>query len=139
MPVFEDLAEPLDDMVATSDWRVFRLSRIVQQVAHAAAVQVGSQPVELQVLLAGASRLTGTVRATGSGSPVADARVTLVDGEGSTIGTTLTGPDGAYSFENLLEGEYTVSASGYPPVASRLTVAAGQQHTHDVQLGYPEG
>lgn len=50
----------------------------------------------------------------------------------------LTGPDGAYSFENLPEGEYTVIASGYPPVASRLTVAAGQRHTHDVQLGYPE-
>src|SRR5487761_954562 len=189
---------------------------------HASAVQVGSQPVELQVLLAGASRLTGTVRTAGSGSPlaaatvtladargdvvaarttddagsysfeetvpgsyslavsapsfrpvalpvtvaaatdttqdaelvaagrlagtvltgggsaVAGARVTLLDGEGSTVATMTTGPDGGYAFEDLPEGEYTVLASGYPPVASQLSIAAGRQHTHDVRLGYPD-
>ncbi len=189
---------------------------------RAAAVQVGSQPVELQVLLTGASRLTGTVRAagtgspltaatvtladtrgdivaaratdaaggyafeqmapggytlvvsapsfrpaalpvtvaggadttqdaelsaagrlegvvlTGSGTPVPEARVTLLGRDGGTTATMTTGPDGRYSFENLPDGEYTVTASGYPPVASRLRIESGRQRTHDVRLGYPQ-
>ncbi len=189
---------------------------------HASAVRIGGQPVELDVLLAGASRLTGTVRAAGTGvplpgatvtladmrgevvaavqtgpgglyliedlasgrytlalsapscqpaalpvtvadgqettqdaelrsgarvegtarsatgTPVPDARVTLLDSDGNVAGVATTGPDGSYSFENLAEGDYTVIASGYPPAASRLQISSGQPHSHDVQLGHPE-
>jgi hypothetical protein len=52
-------------------------------------------------------------------------------------GVAASGPDGGYSFENLPEGEYTVIAAGYPPAASRLKVAGGDQHSHDVELGHP--
>jgi hypothetical protein len=40
--------------------------------------------------------------------------------------------------ENLPESDYTVIASGYPPVASTLRITPGQPHFHDVHLGYPE-
>jgi EmrB/QacA subfamily drug resistance transporter len=189
---------------------------------HASAVHVGCQPVEIDVLLPGASRLAGTVRAAGTGSPLAgvtvtladlrgevvaaastgetgryaiedlvagrytlalsapfyqpaalqvvvadedettqdaelrsgarvegiartaagttvpDARVTLLDTDGNVAAVATTGPDGSYSLENLVEGDYTVIASGYPPAASRLRISSGEPHSHDVQLGHPE-
>ena len=83
------------------------------------------------------ARVEGTARST-SGSPVPDARVTLLDPDGNVAGVATTGPDGGYSFENLPEGEYTVIATGYPPSASRLKVAGGDPHSHDVELGHPE-
>jgi hypothetical protein len=36
---------------------------------------------------------------------------------------------------DLPEGEYTVVARGYPPVASQVSVTRGEI-THDVTLGY---
>jgi len=189
---------------------------------HASAVRVGDQPVEVDVLLPGASRLTGAVRAADTGSPLAgatvtladlrgevvaavstgetgryliddlapgrytlalsapscqptalqvvvadgeettqdaelrpgarvegiartatggtvpDARVTLLDTDGNVAAVATTGPDGRYSFENLVEGDYTVIATGYPPAASRLRISSGEPHSHDVQLGHPE-
>ena len=189
---------------------------------RASAVRIGGQPVEVDMLLAGASRLTGTVRAAGTGSPLADvtvtladlrgevvaagstdqagryliedlapgrytlalsapscqptalqvvvadgekttqdaelragarvegaarttagtsvpdARVTLLDPDGNVMAVATTGPDGRYSFENLVEGDYTVIASGYPPAASRLRISSDQPNSHDVQLGHPE-
>jgi EmrB/QacA subfamily drug resistance transporter len=189
---------------------------------HASAVRVGCEPVEVDMLLPGASRLAGTVRAAGTGSPLAgvtvtladlrgevvaagstgeagryaiedlvagrytlalsapfyqptalqvvvadeeettqdaelrsgariegiartaagttvpDARVTLLDTDGNVAAVATTGPDGRYSLENLVEGDYTVIASGYPPAASRLRISSGEPHSHDVQLGHPE-
>jgi hypothetical protein len=189
---------------------------------HASAVHAGDQPVDLDVLLSGASRLAGTVRAaatgaplagatvsladprgevvaarstdshgqyvvadlapgrytlalsapgcqpaampvtvadgdatsqdaelragalvhgrarTATGTPVPDARVMLLDGDGNVAGLAATEVDGGYSFENLPEGDYTVVASGYPPAASRLRVSSGEPQAHDVQLTYPE-
>ena len=53
--------------------------------------------------------------------PLADARVTLLDAAGNVIGTATTGEDGEYAFADLTGGQYTVIATGYPPVASTLT------------------
>ncbi|MCL2585325.1 MAG: carboxypeptidase regulatory-like domain-containing protein, partial [Streptosporangiales bacterium] len=83
------------------------------------------------------ARVEGTARST-TGSPVPDARVTLLDPDGNVAGVATTGTDGGYSFENLPEGEYTVIATGYPPAASRLKVAGSDQHSHDVELGHAE-
>jgi EmrB/QacA subfamily drug resistance transporter len=87
--------------------------------------------------LAERSRLAGTARTT-DGRPVPDARVALLDPEGNVAAVTTTGPDGGYSFENLPPGDYTVLASGYPPVARTLQIAAGDAHAHDPVLGHPE-
>jgi Carboxypeptidase regulatory-like domain len=81
--------------------------------------------------------VAGTARAA-AGAAIPDARVVLLDADGNVAAVARSGPDGTYSFENLPEGDYTVIASGYPPVASRLRVSSGEPHTHDVQLGHPE-
>jgi hypothetical protein len=87
--------------------------------------------------LSAAGRLQGVVLTTG-GSAVPEARVTLLDNEGNPTATMTTGPDGRYLFENLAEGDYTVIASGYPPVASKVRLVPGRQYRHDVRLGYPQ-
>jgi hypothetical protein len=90
------------------------------------------------VELVGGSRLHGTARAGESDRPVVDARITLLDGEGNVVGVTDTDEAGDYSFADLPGGEYTVIASGYPPVASTLRVDGGEHGRHDVELGHPE-
>ena len=79
--------------------------------------------------------LRGVVRA-GGGRPVEDARVTLLDAAGNVVDTVTTGPDGAFRFVDLSAGEYTVIASGYPPVATVLQVAGGGRTERDLQLGH---
>jgi uncharacterized surface anchored protein len=96
----------------------------------------GGETVQ-DVQLAGRSRLSGTAR-TADGQAVPDARVALLDPDGNVATVTTTGPDGSYSFENLPPGDYTVVASGYPPVAQTMRIAPGQPHTHDPVLGHPE-
>ncbi|MEU5876766.1 MFS transporter [Spirillospora sp. NPDC047279] len=87
-------------------------------------------------LLPGVS-VRGTVRGPG-GAPVEDARVTLVDGAGNVVATVVTGPGGEYAFADLTGDGYTVIASGYPPVATALSLADGAPDTHDLRLGHPE-
>ncbi|MCO6009221.1 MFS transporter [Actinoallomurus purpureus] len=80
-------------------------------------------------------RVAGTVRAHGHG-PLPDARVTLLDAAGNVAGATLTGPDGRYSFADLTGGQYTVTATGYPPVASAVSLTEKDEDAHDVWLGH---
>jgi len=87
--------------------------------------------------LHGRARVEGTARST-HGTAVPDARVMLMDSDGNVAAVTTTGPDGRYALENLPESDYTVIASGYPPVASTLRITPGQPHFHDVHLGYQE-
>jgi EmrB/QacA subfamily drug resistance transporter len=89
------------------------------------------------VALVGGSRLRGTATS-GDGRPVPDARITLLDRAGNVVGMTTTDPTGEYGFSDLPEGEYTVIASGYPPVASTLRVDGGEYGEHDVRLGHPQ-
>ncbi|MGW0709536.1 MFS transporter [Streptomyces sp. NPDC002643] len=85
--------------------------------------------------LAGGAVMRGTVRA-GGGRPVEDARVTLLDAAGNVVDTLTTGLDGTFRFVDLSSGEYTVIATGYPPVATVLQVAGGARTERDLQLGY---
>jgi hypothetical protein len=87
--------------------------------------------------LHGRARVEGTVHST-RGTAVPEARVMLLDSDGNVAAVTTTGPDGRYVLENLPESDYTVIASGYPPVASTMRITPGQPHFHDVHLGYPE-
>ena len=77
-------------------------------------------------------------RAAHNDRPVADARVTLLDAAGNVVAVTDTDEEGRYSFSDLAEGEYTVIASGYPPVASTLQVTGDEYGEHDVELGHPQ-
>ncbi|WP_375792349.1 MFS transporter [Streptomyces rhizosphaericus] len=113
--------------------------------ASAPAFRPAALPVTVQaaretrqdIELAGGAVLRGVVRATG-GRVVEDARVTLLDAAGNVVDTATTGQDGAFRFIDLSAGEYTVIASGYPPVATVLQIAGGGRTERDLQLGYED-
>ena len=89
------------------------------------------------VELAGGSKLRG-VATVADGRVVPDARITLLDRAGNVVAVTTTDAAGEYGFSDLPEGEYTVIASGYPPVASAMRVHGGEFSQHDVRLGHPD-
>lgn len=97
----------------------------------------GPRLARLDVALWPGAVLRGTVRVGADRRPLTQARVTLVDKAGNVIGTATTGPDGGYAFTDLDEGEYSVIASGYPPVAAPVAVD-GPGREFDVELAHPD-
>ncbi|MGW6293811.1 MFS transporter [Streptomyces sp. NPDC055058] len=95
----------------------------------------GADTTGLDVELTPGARLRGVVRS--PHGPLADARVTLVDAAGNVVGTTTTGADGAYAFSDLDGGDYTVIATGFPPVATALTLDGTGVDGHDIELAHP--
>ncbi|MEU9229146.1 MFS transporter [Streptomyces massasporeus] len=103
---------------------------------RALPVEVGGTGVtRVEIDLESGARVQGVVRA--PHGPLADARVTLVDQAGNVVGSATTGTDGAYAFTDLDGGEYTVIATGYPPVATALTVTGAGTDAHDIELAHP--
>ncbi|MFF4899473.1 MFS transporter [Streptomyces sp. NPDC001068] len=103
---------------------------------RALPVQIGTTGVtRIEVDLDAGAQLQGVVRA--PHGPLADARVTLVDAAGNVVGTSTTGLDGAYAFADLDGGDYTVIATGYPPVATALNVTGAGVDGHDIELSHP--
>ncbi|MGW0465719.1 MFS transporter [Streptomyces sp. NPDC003027] len=105
---------------------------------QALPVEIGGQGVtRLDVALAAGAVVHGTVRAGRDHRPLADARVTLVDAAGNVAASATTDTDGAYAFADLDAGEYTLIATGYPPVAGRLSVTGAGVDGHDIELAHP--
>ncbi|MFK0290124.1 MFS transporter [Streptomyces sp. NPDC090442] len=112
---------------------------------NAATFRPTAQPVEVggqgttraEIELLSGARVQGVVRAGANRAPLADARVTLIDAAGNVVATSTTGDDGAYAFTDLDAGDYTVIASGYPPIAAGLVVDASGVDGYDVQLAHP--
>ncbi|MFF5571082.1 MFS transporter [Streptomyces luteogriseus] len=103
---------------------------------RALPVEVGGTGVtRVEIDLDAGARVQGVVHA--PHGPLADARVTLVDQAGNVVGSATTGTDGAYAFTDLDGGEYTVIATGYPPVATALTVTGAGTDAHDIELAHP--
>ncbi|MFF9074845.1 MFS transporter [Streptomyces sp. NPDC014735] len=101
-------------------------------------VEIGGQGVtRVEAALQSGALVRGVVRAGSARRPLADARVTLVDAAGNVVATSTTGEDGAYAFTDLDAGDYTVIATGYPPVAGALTVTGPGVDGHDVELAHP--
>ncbi|MEU4797181.1 MFS transporter [Streptomyces sp. NPDC023327] len=125
----------------------FTFAELVPGTVTIAVNAAGHRPVALPVEVGGAgvtrvevelnsgAQVLGTVRA--GGSALNDARVTLVDAAGNVVATATTGTDGAYAFTDLDSGEYTVIATGYPPVATGLTVTGNGVDGHDIELAHP--
>ncbi|MGW7368536.1 MFS transporter [Streptomyces sp. NPDC054841] len=100
-------------------------------------VEIGGQGVtRVEAALRAGALLQGTVRAGAGRRPLSDARVTLIDAAGNVVANATTGEDGAYAFADLDAGEYTVIATGYPPVAAALTVAGHGIDGHDIELAH---
>ncbi|WP_432140443.1 MFS transporter [Streptomyces sp. bgisy084] len=101
-------------------------------------VEIGGQgTTRIEIELLSGARVQGVVRAGAHRRPLPDARVTLVDAAGNVVATSTTGEDGAYAFTDLDAGDYTVIASGYPPVATGLAVDAHGVDGYDVELAHP--
>ncbi|WP_406382732.1 MFS transporter [Streptomyces sp. NBC_01618] len=101
-------------------------------------VEIGGQGVtRIEAALQSGALVQGVVRAGAGRRPLPDARVTLVDAAGNVVATSTTGEDGAYAFADLDSGEYSVIATGYPPVAGALTVAGRGVDGHDIELAHP--
>ncbi|MFE6757713.1 MFS transporter [Streptomyces sp. NPDC057684] len=125
----------------------FTFAELVPGAVTVAVTAAGHRPLALPVEVGGTgvtrveielhsgAQVAGVVRATGG--PLNDARVTLVDAAGNVVATATTGHDGAYAFTDLDSGEYTVIATGYPPVATGLTVNGGGAEGHDITLAHP--
>ncbi|MEV0247295.1 MMPL family transporter [Nocardia sp. NPDC050712] len=92
-----------------------------------------SGQLRFDVELAPMAMLWGTVHA--DGRRVYDARVTVLDRSGVTVGVVHTDEDGRYAVTDLPEGEYTVVARGYPLVTSEVIITGGEVD-HDVWLGF---
>ncbi|MGH3390333.1 MAG: MFS transporter [Actinomadura sp.] len=112
----------------------------VSAAAHRPAalpVEVGQSGLTRRdVTLQPGTRVRGTIRIEGGG-PLAEARVTLLDAAGNVVGVTITAADGEYAFADLTGGQYTIVATGYPPVASALNLAGRGTDAHDLWLGHP--
>ena len=76
--------------------------------------------------------LTGVVHA--AGRPLPEASVLAIDQYGTVAGARVTDADGRYEFADLSPGVYTVTASGYAPVATRVELT-GDRTDHDIILG----
>ncbi|MFI9825192.1 MFS transporter [Streptomyces sp. NPDC052013] len=147
MVVVTDVRGDLLATATTGEQGEFSLAELVPGTVTVAVNAAGFRPRALPVEVGGTgttrvevdleagARLQGVVRA--PHGPLADARVTLVDAAGNVVGTSTTGSDGAYAFTDLDAGEYTVIATGYPPVATALTVAGQGVDGHDIELAHP--
>lgn len=103
---------------------------------QAASVIVGENPARLDITLVGSGGLSGVIRVSGRGTPLAGATVTLTDSRGEVTGASITGGDGGYSFASVGAGMYTLVASAerMRPVALMLTLPDSGQITQDLEL-----
>jgi hypothetical protein len=120
---FSDLAEGTYTLTAAAA----RLAPVAGTVRVPAEGHVAHE-----VALATRTRLTGTVRSAGAGRPVAEALATLVGEDGYVVGSRVTGEDGSFRFDHVAHGVYTITASGYAPVASEIEIGPG--HPSEVVL-----
>ncbi|MEV0547149.1 MFS transporter [Nocardia salmonicida] len=81
--------------------------------------------------------LAGSARADGERA-VPDVLVTVLDSAGEVAASVRTDENGRYVVTDLLEGQYTVVARGYPPVTGQVTVTGGEA-AYDVRLGHELG
>ncbi|MFC8710008.1 MULTISPECIES: MFS transporter [unclassified Streptomyces] len=147
MVIVTDVRGDLLATGSTGEQGEFSFAELVPGVVTVAVNAAGFRPRALPVEVGGAgvtrievdldsgAQLQGVVRA--PHGPLADARVTLVDAAGNVVGTATTGADGAYAFTDLNSGEYTVIATGYPPVATALAVSGRGVDDHDIELAHP--
>ncbi|WP_128435441.1 MFS transporter [Streptomyces cyaneus] len=147
MVIVTDVRGDLLATAATGEQGEFSFAELVPGAVTVAVNAAGFRPRALPVEIGGTgvtrievdlesgAQVQGVVRA--PYGALADARVTLVDAAGNVVGTATTGPDGAYAFTDLDGGEYTVIATGYPPVATALTVTGRGVDDHDIELAHP--
>lgn len=101
-----------------------------------AAVAAGA-PTRQDSELRPTATVRGTVHATG-GVPLAEARVSLLDGSGNVVAAHTTGGDGAYAFTGLDAAGYTLVATGYPPATAGFRTGGTGSDTVDLVLQHAD-
>jgi len=92
----------------------------LQPVAQGVEVPSGGH-VTQDVVVAARVQLVGVVRTASGGTPVAEALATVVSAaDGQVVGSVITDAEGGFVFDDLDVGMYTVTAAGYPPVATEV-------------------
>ncbi|WP_455712019.1 MFS transporter [Streptomyces canus] len=126
----------------------FGFAELVPGQLTLAVTAAGYRPIALPVEIAaqGVTRtelelspglhVRGMVQA--AGRPLNDARITLIDTAGNVVATATTGEDGDYAFTDLDGGEYTVTAAGYPPKVTQVTVHGSGVESHDIEFAHPD-
>lgn len=99
----------------------------------------GAGTVECLLRLPQRARLTGRVSAAPGGAPVPQALATLLDRDGTVVGSTVSDQDGVFAFENLPAGTYTLATSGYAPIATVVSLEPGRVTHSDVEFPHPLG
>ena len=92
---------------------------------QASTVQVGHEPMAFDILLSGTSGLSGVVRQAESGEPVPDAVVIVTDSRGDVLATGNTGPQGEFTFAELVPGSVTVAVNAPHRRPTALPVEIG--------------
>ncbi len=82
-----------------------------------------------------AVEVAGTIVDDGTGAPIEGATVRLADASGSAR-ETITGPDGAFAFAQVLAGEYTLAVRrlGYEVLSAPLEIGSRAPARLDVRL-----
>src|SRR4051812_2568486 len=106
---------------------------------QAASIAVGNRPLGYDVTLSGTAGLAGVVRSAATGARVRGAMVVVTDAHGEVIASAETGPDGEFSFEDLVSGTFVVavSAAGHRPGAVPVDIAG--QGTTRCEVELPAG
>jgi Carboxypeptidase regulatory-like domain len=72
-----------------------------------------------------------------SGRAVAESLVVLMGADGRVVASTVTDRSGHFAVEDLAEGRYLLTASGYAPVTAQVTVARGGQEPVELVVDPP--
>ncbi|WP_132992553.1 carboxypeptidase-like regulatory domain-containing protein [Gordonia zhaorongruii] len=112
---------------------------VVSALGHdpcAVPVTSGASASEVEVVLASMAVLSGRVRTSATGEPVAHATVAVADRAGQVIATTSTGADGSWDVGGLVDGVHTViiTAAGCDPVAETVDVAGSTGQILDLEV-----
>jgi hypothetical protein len=103
-----------------------------------AALTVGAERLDVEVLLTRSGSIVGVVRGPGS-APVGAASVTLLQ-DGELVAATESGATGAYRFDDLAAGEYTLTAMApqHVPAVGTVRLPEETEVEQDVELARAE-
>ncbi len=73
-----------------------------------------------------------------SGRAVAESLVVLMGADGRVVASTVTDTSGHFAVEDLTEGRYLLTASGYAPVTSQVTVAPDRPQDVELVVDMPQ-
>ncbi|HJP80417.1 MAG TPA: MFS transporter [Pseudonocardiaceae bacterium] len=99
----------------------------------AAQVTVNGGPVTVDLVLAAVGGVLGAVRSI-NGRPLAGATLTAVDADGRVAATVVADESGRYRLDGLPDGQYTVVANLYQPLAQPIKIGPGQTVEANVTL-----